>query len=89
MLLIFLHIFGLLLNAPGFIEHMQKQEVAFEALLEYETNTNSPRIPQCWPKLCHAHCQPVTAAGNRTMLSYLGWNFANLLTLEPHSLVDS
>lgn len=89
MLLIFLHIFGLLLNAPGFIEHMQKQEVAFEALLEYETNTNSPRSPQCWPKLCHAHCPPVSAAETRTMLSYLGWNFANLLTLEPHSLVDS
>lgn len=89
MLVIFLHIFGLLLNAPGFLEHRQKQEVAFEALLEYETNKNSPRSPQRWPKLCHAHCQPVTAAGNGTMLSYLGWNFANLLTLEPHSIVDS
>lgn len=32
-------------------------------------------------KLCRAHCQPVTVA----MLLYLGWNYANLLILEPHA----
>lgn len=47
MLVISLHIFGLLLNAPGFLEHTQKQEAAFEALLEYETNKQklSPKPP--------------------------------------------
>lgn len=50
MLVIFLHILGLLLNAPGFLEHSKvKQEVAFEALLEYETNKNLFPKPQRCP----------------------------------------
>lgn len=48
MLVIFLHILGLLLNAPGFLEHSQKQEVALKLSLEYETKQKLSRSPQRW-----------------------------------------
>lgn len=38
-----------------------------------------------WSKLCHVHCQP----GNGTKLSYLGWNYVNLLILEPFTSIGS
>ena len=75
MLVILLHIFGLLLNAPGFLEHMQKQEVAFEALLEYETNKQklSPKPPT------------LAQIASRTLPTSncsRGWNYARLFRLE-------
>lgn len=61
-----------------------------EALLQHKANNQKLSLKlQHWPKLCQVHCQPTTAAGNGTMLIYLGWSFPNLLLLAPHSPVSS
>lgn len=73
-----------------FLSTCRKRKLPLK-LSEYEKkiNKNFPRSPQHWPKLCHAHCQPVTAARNGTVLLHFVWNFAHLLGMEPHSPVGS
>lgn len=82
-------ILGGCLYVPSYFEYMQKKRLPLKLSGTWNKQQLSPKLPanhfSHWPKLYHGHCQP----SNGTVLSYLGWNYVNLIILEPYTPIGS